>query len=433
MSKFKLGTFRATSLVAGNMIGSGALLAPALLAPYGKMSLIGWILTTIGALSLALIFGKLSTWITQSGGPFTFARHVFGDYVGFQMACSYWFSAIFGSVSLVGGTLQYVSIFYPGITESALISILFGSALIWLFTITNLYGFKVASTAEVIILGIKILPLVIIAFVGLFFVDFSKITDFSDIKNQDLCASLSAMSGVLLWSFLGLESITIPSDKIKNPKTTIPLSIVLGVLLVAAVYIFGTIVITGVLPYDQLVASKAPYVDAGGKIFGSVGTIFMMVTGIIGIAGSLNGWILIQGQVPLAAAQEGIFPKFFASSNKYGTPYGVVIGSIIMTAAFLFSYQPSLLKHVELMIDVAVFATVVPYFYCLIAFVYLSICQKKSLSKVEKLTIPLISTIALLYTILAVLGMGQQIAFLWFILFLITSPFYCFIKKRKIG
>lgn len=431
MSKFKIGTFRATSLVAGNMIGSGALLAPALLAPYGKMSLIGWILTTIGALALALIFGKLSTWITRSGGPFTFARHVFGDYAGFQTACSYWFSAIFGSVSLVGGSLQYISIFYPEITDSPMFSMIFGSSLIWLFTITNMYGFKVASTAEVIILGIKILPLVIIAFFGLFFVDFSQITDFSDVKNRDLFTSLGAMSGVLLWSFLGLESITIPTDKIENPKKTIPLSIVLGVLLVAAVYIFGTIVITGVIPYDELVLSKAPYVDAGQKIFGNVGNIFMIATGVIGIAGSLNGWILIQGQVPFAAAEEGIFPKYFAKSNKYGTPYDVVIGSVIMTAAFLFSYQPSLLKHVELMIDVAVFATVVPYFYCLIAFVYLAICKKKTLSDTEKFTIPVISTIALIYTVLAVLSMGQQIAFLWFILFLATSPFYCFIKKGE--
>ena len=431
MGKFKIGTFQATSLVAGNMIGSGALLAPALLAPYGKISLIGWILTTVGALALALIFGKLSTWITRSGGPFSFARHVFGDYVGFQMACSYWFSAIFGSVSLVGGTLQYMSVFYPELVDSQMFSMIFGSSLILLFTVINIYGIQVASTAQIIILAIKVLPLVLIALFGLFFVDFSQITNFSDVKSRDLCTSLASMSGILLWSFLGLESITIPSDKIENPKKTIPLSIILGVLLVAAVYIFGTIVITGVIPYDELILSKAPYIDAGKKIFGDFGGIFMLVTGVIGIAGSLNGWILIQGQVPYAAAHEGIFPKYFAKSNKYGTPYGVVIGSIIMTATFLFSYQPSLLKHIELMIDVAVFATIVPYFYCLIAFMYLAARKKKTLSSSEKFIIPVVSTVALIYTVLAVLGMGQQIAFLWFVLFLITSPFYCFIKKAE--
>ena len=86
MDSFKIGTLRATALVAGNMIGSGILLAPALLAPYGTMSLIGWVLTTIGALALALVFSKLAIWIPNSGGPYTYVKHVFGDFIGFHMA-----------------------------------------------------------------------------------------------------------------------------------------------------------------------------------------------------------------------------------------------------------------------------------------------------------------------------------------------------------
>ena len=97
----KIGLIRATSLVAGNMIGSGILVAPALLAPYGQMSLIGWILTTIGALALALVFSKLAIWIPNSGGPYTYVKHVFGDFIGFQMAWGYWISSWCGSVSLL--------------------------------------------------------------------------------------------------------------------------------------------------------------------------------------------------------------------------------------------------------------------------------------------------------------------------------------------
>ena len=89
----KIGIVKATSLVAGNMIGSGVLLAPALLAPYGTWSIIGWIVTTIGALALALAFSKLSSWIPRSGGPYTYAKYAFGDLVGFQMACVYWISS----------------------------------------------------------------------------------------------------------------------------------------------------------------------------------------------------------------------------------------------------------------------------------------------------------------------------------------------------
>ena len=427
----KIGLLRATSIVAGNMIGSGALLAPALLAQYGKMSIIGWLLTTAGALCLALVFSRLSVWIAKAGGVFTYARNIFGDFVGFQMACSYWFSAIFGSVSLVHGTLQYISIFYPGIVDNPILSICFGCVMIWIFTAINSYGIKTASLVEVIILSIKILPLVAVALFGLFFINLGQTLDMSGITMDKFTASLGGMSGILLWSFLGLESITIPSDQIDNPKTTIPKAIVCGVLITAAVYIFGTIVINGIIPYDELIISKSPYVDAGKKMLGNFGNIVMIVTGVIGIIGSLNGWILIQGQVPFAAANEGIFPTYFGKTNKHGAPVGVVWGSVIMAAAFALSYQPSLLQSVELMIDVAVLATVIPYFYCVIGYAYLAICKKDTLSPKEKFFIPVIFTVALAYTILAILGMGEKIVFLSFLMLLAVTPIYCFMKYGK--
>ena len=142
MNNFKIGSFRATALVAGNMIGSGILVAPALLAPYGQMSLIGWILTTIGAIALALVFSKLAIWIPNSGGPYTYVKHVFGDFVGFQMAWGYWISSWCGSVSLLVGTLQYISVFAPEFVGNSTYSMIFGLSMIWLFTYFNIRGLK---------------------------------------------------------------------------------------------------------------------------------------------------------------------------------------------------------------------------------------------------------------------------------------------------
>lgn len=425
----KIGLIRATSLVAGNMIGSGVLLAPAILAPYGNMSIIGWILTTIGALALALVFSKLSMWIPRAGGPYTFARHVFGDFVGFQMAWGYWISSWCGSVSLLVGGMQYMSIFCPDLIANQTFAITFGLAVIALFTFINTLGMKESTFFEVIILVIKILPLVIVAFFGIFFVNFSKVFDFHSINADSAISSLGAMSSVLLWAFIGLESATIPAGNVKNPKRTIPLATVNGVLLTAFVYICGAVVISGMIPQAELLVSKAPYVDAAKKIFGEWGTVAMIVTGIIGIYGSLNGWILIQGQVPYAAAKEGLFPKYFAQTNKNGAPTGVWIGSLFMAIVFLATYQPSLVHLTELLIDVSVLAMLLPYFYSAIAFCYLAIMKKETLTIAEKILLPIAGCVSIIYTFVAIFGSGEKLIFISTMTFLVSVPFYCLCKK----
>ncbi len=428
--KYEMGPLKATSLVAGNMIGSGVLLAPAILAPYGSLSILGWILTTIGALALALTFSYLSRWIPKSGGPYTFARHVFGDFVGFQMAWGYWISTWCGSVSLLVGGLQYISIFCPDLIANKEFCVLFCIAIVALFTFINLRGLKESTFCEVIIVVIKILPLIIIAFIGIFYVDFSNIFSVKSIDNRDSFIVLGTMAPVLLWGFIGLESATVPSDNVKNPNKTIPMATISGVLITAFIYICGAIVIAGLIPQGELLASKAPYVDAGKKLFGKCGETIMIITGAAGIYGSLNGWMLIQGQVPYAAAKEGLFPKYFLKTNKYGASSGIWIGSLLMVVVFLLTYQPSLVEHVKILIEVSVLAMLLPYFYSAVAFCYLSICKKKELSALEKVLLAIVGFISILYTFLAILGSGMQMVFLSTILFLLSVPFYCFIRQK---
>ena len=83
-SKNKLGLWTSTSLVIGNMIGAGVFLLPAALASFGGISLLGWVVSTIGALLLAKIFSSLSRLMPNGdGGPYAYTREGFGDFAGF--------------------------------------------------------------------------------------------------------------------------------------------------------------------------------------------------------------------------------------------------------------------------------------------------------------------------------------------------------------
>ena len=88
-----VGFWTAVALVLGNMIGSGVFLLPASLAPYGGLSLAGWIVSATGSVLLALVFARLGRRDPAAGGPYAYTRRSFGDLAGFLVAWGYWISS----------------------------------------------------------------------------------------------------------------------------------------------------------------------------------------------------------------------------------------------------------------------------------------------------------------------------------------------------
>lgn len=422
----KIGFTKATSLVAGNMLGSGVLLAPAILAPYGNWALWGWIITSIGALALAIVFAKLSQWIPKNGGPYSYAYEVFGPFIGFQMAWGYWISTWCGSASLVIGTIQYLSLFTPQISTT--FSILIGLSLIAFFTYINMRGIGVSTSMETVIVLFKTIPLILISIIGIFFID--HVPDFTTLPSLPDGVSIGMMAPTLLWAFIGVESATIPVAEIENPTKNIVRATVCGVLITAIIYIASCVVITAVLTPTELAASKAPFVEAARKLFGPIAGWIMAITGIIGVAGSLNGWTLIQGYVPQAAAKEKLFPEFFARSNRHNAPAGVWVGSLCMSALFLATYQESVNAQINILIDLSVFAMLIPYFYAVIAALIIFWKEKKYVSEKRLLLVSTALFVAIAYSASAIIFSGKDLIFQGFIMFLLSVPCYLLVYPR---
>jgi APA family basic amino acid/polyamine antiporter len=106
-----LGLPAASALVVGSVIGTGVFGLPSALAAFGPISLVTFILVTIGSLALAIVFDWLSKRIPGSGGPYLYARDAFGDFAGFLNAWSYWVTAWAGSVAIVVALVGYVEVF----------------------------------------------------------------------------------------------------------------------------------------------------------------------------------------------------------------------------------------------------------------------------------------------------------------------------------
>jgi APA family basic amino acid/polyamine antiporter len=70
----------------GNIVGGGIFLLPASVAQYGTVSLVAFGVLTIGAIALALVFGRLAERDPRTGGPYVYTREAFGDFAGFLAA-----------------------------------------------------------------------------------------------------------------------------------------------------------------------------------------------------------------------------------------------------------------------------------------------------------------------------------------------------------
>ena len=426
----KIGLLVATSLVVGNMIGVGIFILPAVLSKYGSISLLGWIVTATGALILAKIFSNLSKIVkSKSGGPYTYSKEGFGDFTGFLVAWGYWIACWVGNGAIAIAIIGAFSFFFPILETNSVLSVSFGLGLIWLFTWINSLGIKESGKVQLLTTILKILPILFITIVGIFFFDFDNLPAFNLTGESDF-ATLPVVATITLYAFLGIECATIPAGNIKNPKKTIPRATMIGTLLVSAIYILGTVVLFGILPLDVLQKSPAPFAEAARIIGGEYGGYFVALGVIVSGLGVLNGWILITGQISMATAKDNMFPSFFSKENKNGAPaIGFIIGGVLSSAVMLMNYSEGLVDQFEIITKLVVLVALLPYLLSAAAYA-LIIVERKLNTKGWVRTYGL-AALGFGYSLWAIYGSGRDTVFYGFILLLLGIPLYIFMKWKK--
>ena len=308
--KRTMGLTMATALVVGNMVGSGVFLLPASLADVaGPVSIIGWLFTGVGAMLLALVFARLASTFPRTGGPYAYSRRAFGDFIGFQTAWGYWIAAWAGNAAIAVAFVGYLAVFWGELGSNNLLAALVGIAVIWLLTLVNIAGARETGAVQVVTTVLKFVPLAIIGVVGLFFIDGDNLTPFAP---EGTWSAISAAAPLTLWAFIGLESATVAAGEVKDPERTIPRATIIGTLAATLVYILTTVAVMGVVPQGELAASSSPFALAAGEMFGGGWDKVIALVAMVATFGALNGWIMLQGRVPLAAAEDGLFPAPFA-------------------------------------------------------------------------------------------------------------------------
>lgn len=426
----KIGLITTTSLVVGNMIGAGIFVLPAALAKYGSISLLGWIFTAIGSLILAKIFSNFSKIIvSKSGGPYTYTRAGFGDFIGFLVAWGYWISCWVGNAAITVAIISALSFFFPVLETNPIYAITLGLSFIWMLTWINSRGVKESGRIQVITTVLKLLPLVMVTIVGVFFFRLDNFPAFNLTDGSDF-ATFPVVAVITLYAFLGIESATIPAESVENPEVTVPRATMLGTIITTVVYILGTVVLFGVLPSDILKESPAPFAEAGKIIGGEYAGYFVAAGAAIAAIGALNGWILITSQIPMATAKDNLFPKIFKRENKNGAPiFGLIIGSILTSIVMLMNFTNGLVDQFEFIVLLSTLTALVPYLFVAAAYVLVIIDRKLHANNYIKTFI--LGGLGFAYSLWAIYGSGQDTVFYGFFLLFMGIPFYILMQWNK--
>lgn len=405
----------------GNMIGSGVFLLPASLAPFGGLAFGGWVISAGGAVALAIVFARLARENPAAGGIYAYSRAAFGDLAGFLVGWGYWTSVWVGCAALAIAFVGYLQPFVPSLTTRPLLATALEISAVWLFTFVNLRGVASAGRVQVVTTALKILPLVVIGIAGLLVMNPSHFAMPASVTTggAGILGTLMGAATLTMWAMMGLETATIPADSVEAPERTIPRATVIGTVLTAAIYIVSTAGVMAVLSPEELAQSSAPFADAARRFFGDAGALIVAGGGVVSCLGALNGWILIQGQLPGAVVADGLFPKIFGGKSANGAPvFPLIAGSVLSSLLIAANSARGLVSLFTFAITLSTLSTLVPYVFC-------------SLALMKRNRVSAAGVIALLFSLFAIAGAGAEVIYYGVAFWVAGLPIYFRVKRSR--
>ena len=430
-TKKQLGLWTSTSLVVGNMIGAGVFMMPAALAKFGGISLLGWVCSAIGAFLIAKVFAHLSKLLPAAdGGPYAYSQKGLGDFAGFLVAWGYLVSVWCSNAAITVSFISAMSTFIPALATNPYLAIGVGLATIWFLSWINSLGILTSGILQLITTILKIVPIVLIGLVGLFYMQWNNFLPFNA-SGTTTIAAITATTTLTFFAFLGIECATIPSGSVANSATTVAKATTLGTLIATIVYILGTVSVMGMIPAVQLKNSVSPFADAAVIIWGQGAKYWVSAGVAISAFGALNGFILIQGQMPYAVAKDQLFPQIFTRKNDKGVPvYGIVISSIFVSAFMAMNYTKGLVEQFQFLILLTTSTILIPYIFCTASYLLMRL-RVAGITKNIFTGAIVYAALTFLFCIWIMLGLGYETVFWGFVLTMSSVPIYVFaIWKR---
>jgi APA family basic amino acid/polyamine antiporter len=372
----KIGFWSVFAIVTGSQIGSSVFMAPANLVNYGYFSILGFLVSAVGAIVLAYIFAFLCERYPRTGGPHVYIKELFGEHASFFTGWTYWVVSWISTTTVIVTAVGYL-VPLIGQHHGKIFYLCCEILLLVIITIINLRGINIAGKIEFFLTIIKFIPLIILPIAGLSFLNFNNFTVNATITSKlSMSQILSKVIVLAFWGFIGLEAGTAPAESVENPKKNIPRAIILGTSCVALIYIINFIGITGLLSPAVLANSKAPYTDAAQLLFGGQWHLLISIIASFACIGTVHAWVLTSSQIAFGLAQDKLLPKIFMNQNKNNAPaWSILVSNLCIIPFLILTSNENFSAQICEIIDISVISFLFIYLFCSIGFLKI-ICRK---------------------------------------------------------
>ena len=370
------GFWMATALVVGGMIGAGIFVQPAQLAPYGWTGMAAWLCAIPGAMLLAAISAKLTAARPQATGAIAIVGEALGTLPGLLVGSSYWVSIWSANALIALTAVRYSATFLPALAATPLATALAATALIWTLTALNLRGAKGAGRFQVVTTALKLLPLVavVVILTGL---AWAEPTRFSTNPHSPFrAADLTTAVTLAFFPLVGFEAASLAAARVRDPARNVLRATIYGMALTGLFYVIVSNGVAFALPERVVAASSAPIALFVGHFWGQGASMAVGAFAAIAAIGALNGWVLMQGEVPLGMARSGLLPAVLMRTNGRDVPVlATMVSSVLASILVLAGALPDMPDILTFMLQLTTASAVWFYVWACAAAFALGIAQ----------------------------------------------------------
>ena len=354
--KREIGKLGFGAIALNGTIGAGIFALPAIAVERAGL-FSPWIYVACGVLIMAIVFvfARVASYFRDTGGPVTYATRAFGPFVGFQAG---WLLTLSRAAAFAANAhlmVTYAGWFWPPLSDGSWHLAAVGAVCV-LLTAINMVGVRQGMLAIFALTVLKLLPLVLLVFLGISQTN-PEIFTGAQIPQFD---SLGETMLIVFYAFVGFESAVIPAGEARNPRRDIPMALVRTILAITVFYFLIQVVTISVAP--DIAGSKTPLADVALILMGTAGAAILTLGAVFSISGNLTSSMLSAPRMLYAMSRLGSLPAWFGAIHpRYQTPANAIafyaLFSIALALSGGFVFLAVMSTVVRLMVYVMCIAT----------------------------------------------------------------------------
>lgn len=310
-----LGLFGLWLLVVNGLIGAGIFGLPGGATKLaGEYSPLIYVFCALLILPILLCMAELASYFRGSGGPVRYGTAAFGPFIGFQAGWLYYIARLVSFAANSVLLVDSIGYFWPA-AIAGFNRVMLLAAIIVSLTLLNVVGSVRAMRSLALLTVIKFAVLLLLVVAGASLLGAELLPEFNPLTVFDSPYDIGGATLLLIYAFVGFESVVVPAGEAKNPARDMPRALILGLLLVTLLYI--GIQLVSVAAVADIANSSSPLLDVAAVLFGPVGAIVLMLGVVASVAANLLGAIFSTPRASFALAEDGSLPRWFGTVQPH--------------------------------------------------------------------------------------------------------------------